>query len=146
MIALCTIAVILTTHIISADGNVSLVSSSSLTIIVPNVPSSKGMVRAALYNSPQEFPRGKVWKETFAVASSGETVLRFENVPAGEYAIALFHDENGNTKMDYNFIGMPVERYGFSNNVRATLSAPDFSQAKFTVRSGVSDTLRIRLQ
>ena len=55
-------------------------------------------------------------------------------LPHGEYAIAVFVDLNGNGKMDKNFLGIPKEQYGFSNNVMGKMAAPSFEQAKFEVK------------
>jgi len=64
-------------------------------------------------------------------------------VPAGEYAIALYHDENNNGKCDRNFFGIPKEGFAFSNNVKPFLSAPSFKSCKFSVpqRKKISITL-----
>ncbi len=55
----------------------------------------------------------------------------FLEVPAGTYALVVLHDENMNARADYNWIGLPKEGYGFSNDARGTLGAPSFSQASF---------------
>ena len=55
-------------------------------------------------------------------------------LPHGEYAIAVFVDLNGNGKMDKNFLGIPKEQYGFSNNVMGKMAAPSFEQAKIEVK------------
>jgi uncharacterized protein (DUF2141 family) len=51
------------------------------------------------------------------------------NLDPGQYAIILFHDENGNGKLDTNALGVPSEPYGFSNNVRGFLGPPTFQDA-----------------
>jgi uncharacterized protein (DUF2141 family) len=51
------------------------------------------------------------------------------NLDPGQYAIILFHDENGNGKIDKNALGVPTEPYGFSNNVQGFLAPPAFSKA-----------------
>jgi uncharacterized protein (DUF2141 family) len=104
-----------------------------------NLRSSNGTFRCELFNSAQGFPRdGK--------ASVGHQVVRVENkraacvfqgLPAGDYAVVAMHDENDNGKMDYNFLGIPVEGYGFSNNPRVLLKAPSFDAAKFRYEGGV---------
>jgi uncharacterized protein (DUF2141 family) len=53
-------------------------------------------------------------------------------VPAGIYAVSVLDDTNMNGKMDFNFIGLPTKGYGFSNDAKATLSAPSFSAASFS--------------
>jgi uncharacterized protein (DUF2141 family) len=66
---------------------------------------------------------------------AGEIDLNLSGIdgmlPHGEYAIAVFVDLNGNGKMDKNFLGIPKEQYGFSNNVMGRMAAPSFEQAKF---------------
>lgn len=57
----------------------------------------------------------------------------FNSIPYGDYAAKPYHDKNGNKKLDTNFIGIPKEPYGFSNNARGTLSAPEYIKAKFTL-------------
>lgn len=55
----------------------------------------------------------------------------FEDIPPGTYAMAVVHDENMNGKLDANWIGVPTEGYGFSNNAKALLGPPSFSAASF---------------
>ncbi len=55
----------------------------------------------------------------------------FENIPPGTYALAVVHDENMNGKLDSNWLGIPKEGYGFSNDVKAVHGAPSFSDASF---------------
>ena len=65
-------------------------------------------------------------------------------VPDGEYAIAAFLDTNANNKMDKNFIGIPKEQYGFSNNAMGRMSAPSFDQAKFSVQGDTIQDIGLR--
>jgi uncharacterized protein (DUF2141 family) len=55
----------------------------------------------------------------------------FLDIPPGTYAMAVIHDENMNGKLDTNWIGIPTEGYGFSNDAKAMLGAPSFSAASF---------------
>ncbi len=57
----------------------------------------------------------------------------FEGLPQGTYAVTLFHDENGNGRLDTNFLRIPKEGYGFSNNPKKRAGPPPFEQAKFPV-------------
>ncbi len=57
------------------------------------------------------------------------------SVPNGEYAIAMHHDINNNNEMDKNWLGYPLEPYGFSRNFKPTISAPDFSDCSFKVNN-----------
>ena len=55
----------------------------------------------------------------------------FDNLPEGDYGIAVIHDENQNEKLDFNDYGMPLEGYGHSNNPSKRQGPPDFSETKF---------------
>ena len=65
-------------------------------------------------------------------------------IPDGEYAIAFFIDANGNKKLDKNFLGIPKEQFGFSNNAMGTLSAPSFEQAKFRVARNTVQNIKLK--
>ena len=66
-------------------------------------------------------------------------------LPYGEYAVTLFVDFNGNQKLDKNFLGIPKEQYGFSNNVMGRMSPPTFDQAKFTIVGPTTQNIKLRI-
>jgi uncharacterized protein (DUF2141 family) len=68
----------------------------------------------------------------------------FSNLEPGRYAAVAFHDENGNGKLDKNFLGVPAEPYGFSNNAQGFLGAPTFGDAAMVLGGGDS-AIRIAL-
>lgn len=94
-------------------------------------------VRVALYSSPSGFSgvkEGKNALQTEVVkAEQNRMTLSFTDLPAGKYAIAAFVDSNGNQKLDSNFLGIPVEPYGFSRDARNALKTPSFEDASFEV-------------
>jgi uncharacterized protein (DUF2141 family) len=57
----------------------------------------------------------------------------------GVYGIKSFQDVNKNGEFDQDFIGLPMERYGFSRDAKPFLSAPGFDRIKFTVPDGASE-------
>jgi uncharacterized protein (DUF2141 family) len=68
----------------------------------------------------------------------------FTDLPAGVYAVSVFHDENMNQKLDKNFVGVPKEGYGASNNPKKKMGPPSFEEAKFQL-SGTEQSLEIKL-
>ena len=88
-------------------------------------------------------------QEASCITSAGDIELQdFEingMIPHGEYAISLFVDSNGNKKIDKNFLGIPKEQYGFSNNVMGRMSAPSFDQAKFVVTGPTTQNIKLRI-
>ena len=80
--------------------------------------------------------------ETFIeLKESHEFVI---NLPEGLYAIALFVDTNKNLKIDKNFLGIPKEQFGFSNNAMGKLSAPSFEQARFKVEGNTLQNIKLK--
>ncbi len=104
-----------------------------LLIEVASVSPKKGPVMVALFQSPEGFPMEPskaVYREKI-LAIQGRAQLRIEGLRTGTYAVALFHDTNEDGELNLNFLGVPKEGYGVSNNVRNKFSAPKFSQASF---------------
>ena len=83
---------------------------------------------------------------TVSISSEAKEILEVTtDIPDGDYAIALFVDTNGNNKIDKNFIGIPKEQYGFSNNVMGRMAAPSFEQAKFEVTGPTIQNITLRI-
>lgn len=87
----------------------------SITATVPNVTSSNGEVLFAMY-SEDSFMKKEPEFAAKSEIKNGKATAIFENVPEGNYAIVVLHDENGNGKMDFKAGGMPAENYGTSGN------------------------------
>ena len=112
-----------------------------------------GTLMLAIYNNAEAF-EGSVVKEKrseIGVFKGLELYLEPQDstqlsteIPDGEYAIAFFIDANGNKKLDKNFLGIPKEQYGFSNNAMGTLSAPTFEQAKFMVAGNTIQNIKLK--
>ncbi|MEM1270727.1 MAG: DUF2141 domain-containing protein, partial [Bacteroidota bacterium] len=98
-------------------------ATSTVVVEVTGIPSAEGVVGCALFNDPDPFPmkrEGAVQSQEHPADPAGVT-CRFEGVPAGAYAFSTSHDKNVNGKTDTNFLGMPKEAWGVSNNVRPRL-------------------------
>jgi uncharacterized protein (DUF2141 family) len=102
----------------------------NLTVRIENIKDDQGQVAVALFNNASDFPK-KRFQGKVTPAKKGEVEVVFENLPAGDYAISILHDANKDGKMNTNFMGIPKEGYGFSNNVMGTMGPPSFEKAKF---------------
>lgn len=114
----------------------------TLTINFTGMQSDKGAVYIGLHNQENEFLK-KHFKEGIATITNKKATFVFENIPQGEYAISSFHDENANNKMDTNFIGIPKEPIGISNNAKGFMGPPKYKDAKFTITKNISMTIKI---
>ncbi|MCU0438740.1 MAG: DUF2141 domain-containing protein [Raineya sp.] len=108
-------------------------ATGKLKIEITKIQSTKGKVLLNLFNNAKGFPTQNkyAYKTAELEIKDGKAYVEFSDLPYGDYAVAVLHDENDNKKMDYNFLGMPKEGYCFSNNYRPTIKNPSFRQAGF---------------
>ncbi len=113
------------------------VSQGSINVEVSGMRSNAGEVRVNLYDSKDGFP-SEPKKAVMALVSkieNNESKVVFKDIPFGDYAISVLHDENGNKKMDLNWLMIPKEGFGASNNSKGSLGPPSFSNARFRLES-----------
>ena len=109
-------------------------SCPGIHVTILNIRNSAGAVACALFESPDGFPAEFLHAATNIMmikVRAARARCDFEDIPPGTYALAVIHDENMNGKLDTNWLGIPTEGYGFSNDAKAVLQAPSFSAASF---------------
>ena len=108
--------------------------SSDFTLHITGFGEAKGEVRIAMFDSESAYKEKK--EPVYAVVlpvDSTEVNWSVAELPKGEYAIAIYHDKNTNGKLDTNFLGIPKERYGFSNDARGKFGPASWNDARFEV-------------
>lgn len=105
-------------------------STTKLTIHIEGFENSNGMARVALINSKENYGQDKLYKG-FVTKITKKQVILITDLPRGEYAVKVFHDENENEQLDTRIFGIPAESYGFSNNARGTMGPPEYEKAVF---------------
>ena len=127
-----------------ATAEVPATMPRSIEVTVENVRSSKGLITAVLYgDDPDTFlKRGARLDRIRVDAQEGETVLCLKAPATGRYTVALYHDENGNKEFDRNFLGIPSEGYGFSNNPGFRFGKPEQEETLVTIQDPLT-ALRI---
>ena len=131
----------------------SLNISADELIINLSGQTKEGVLSLAVYDNAEAYNysvKGEKRSEE-GVFSGIETFIKLKdshefviNLPEGVYAIALFVDANKNLKIDKNFLGIPKEQFGFSNNAMGKLSAPSFEQAKFKVEGNTLQNIKLK--
>lgn len=111
--------------------------TGSITVHIKDLKNNVGMLGVSLYNSKKGFPAK--YEQAYAnqlkkITGTSETVV-FENIPFGNYAVSVTHDENSNGKLEKNFIGMPKEGVGVSNNPKIGMGGPKFNDCVFTLNT-----------
>ncbi|MBT8317020.1 MAG: DUF2141 domain-containing protein [Lutibacter sp.] len=105
-------------------------SENTITVTVPNVLNNNGKINFALFTQ-ENFRKQPLFAKSSSI-ENGKSIVTFEKVPTGTYAIICFHDENNNDQMDFQENGMPKESYGTSNNPM-NFGPPQFDSSKFQV-------------
>ena len=110
--------------------------------------STKGHVICGIFRSAEGFPKEtkRAFKLVNLPANPGGVLCAFSDLPAGSYAISVFHDENDDGVLNTNFAGMPREGYGFSNNHTHAMHPASFEESHFTVEAQGTTQLHIRLK
>ncbi len=107
---------------------------SSILVEIGGLRSNRGQIMACMTANPKTFPdcqKDPNARHFTVPAQNGETV-QFKDVPQGRYAIALFHDENANGRMD-KMMMLPKEGFGFSRDAPLVFGPPRFGAASFQV-------------
>jgi uncharacterized protein (DUF2141 family) len=120
--------------------------TSSVTVVVSELVSTRSAVKLYFYNVRATFLQHGGYAFMRVVQPGGQSRIQLPiELSNGEWAVVITQDINNNDKLDKNFLGIPTEPYAFSNNVRPTVSAPDFNQCKFLV-SGPGKVVTIVLK
>lgn len=109
---------------------------ASVEVVVTDVRDATGTIMVALFQDPETFLK-KPYSGKMTKAVEGQVHVTFDNVAPGEYAASIIHDANDNRKLDSNFIGIPKEGFGFSNDAMGTFGPPSFAKAKFRISGPV---------
>lgn len=115
-----------------------------LTVQVGNVRAARGHVRIDVCPQAQFLKANCPWSGA-APAVVGITAVTVRDLPPGRYAVQAYLDENDNHDVDRNFLGLPKEGVGFSNDARVVFSPPKFADAVFAF-SGDAQTIRLKLR
>ena len=107
--------------------------SADLQVDISQTEQNNGLVYFALYDSPSAYDQQRMREGMTSKAGDTPPSAVFADLPAGEYVVAVFQDENGNQKLDTNLMGIPREPYGFSQDAIGAMGPPDFSSAAVTL-------------
>lgn len=119
-------------------------NNPKLTIKISNIEKMQGEIKVGVFNTGTNFlKQGAAIKNYSIKVDKNTALLTITDLPKGEYAITMYHDENSDNECNRNFIGIPKEPYGFSNNIKPRMSAPKYEDCKFELTENI--TLHIKM-
>lgn len=109
--------------------------AADLEVVVSGLRSAEGHARVALHEraAGAAFEDGGVVAATYRRASKGKIRVVFADLAPGEYAVAAYHDADGDGKLAQNMVGLPTEGFGFSNGAVGFMGPPSFDKAAVTI-------------
>jgi uncharacterized protein (DUF2141 family) len=117
--------------------------ASELRLTVNDIGVNEGIINVAVFNTEESYNGGKPVAVKSVAVTANTLSTDFTELADGHYAIKIMHDENSNGKLDTNFIGIPTEGYGFSNN-GGRFGPASYSDAKFSVTGNTEITIKLR--
>lgn len=106
-------------------------NSTNFKLVIHGIDEIEGEIRIAVFDSKKTYTKEPIHAIVLPVDST--TMVWEENMPFGEYAIAVYHDKNKNGKIDTNLLGIPKEDYGFSNDARGKFGPASWKDSMFKI-------------
>ncbi len=123
-----------------------ITTAQNLEVTFSGIRSSSGQIRLEVFIDEEGFDKEKgvaVKRYKKSHLNNGAFTVKLD-LPPGTYGLALLDDENNDDKMNYSFIGLPKEGFGFSNYYLSGLSKPKFEAFKFTIQK--NQTLKVLMR
>lgn len=130
-----------------SSGTKATITHSSLTVMVDGLKNQKGQICFSLFASSQGFPSSgdRALQANCVRVKSTPIEITFDNLQAGSYAVAVIHDANSDRTLNRNFLGIPTEGFGFSQNPIIQTGPPKFMDSVVIV-TGKNTNIQIQLQ
>jgi uncharacterized protein (DUF2141 family) len=130
-----------------ALGASAAAQTGKLAVRMTNFAHNRGVVRLHLHNQAESFPTkpAESVRTDSADISGNQALVVFDDLPYGEYAIAVHHDEDGDGRVNTNLLGIPTEDMGVSNDAKGSFGPPKYEDAKFEFNKKEM-VIKIRIQ
>jgi uncharacterized protein (DUF2141 family) len=110
--------------------------------------SDEGQALVALFLNGNGWPDadGPVFATAAVAIRDGQATAEFDDVPAGPFAVSVFHDTDGDRTLDTDAVGIPSEDYGFSADARKMFGPPSFEAASLQLAAGETKQIAVTVK
>lgn len=120
------------------------IENPQLTLKISNIEKMQGEIIIGIFNQDKNFLKDGFAIKNYKIKVDKNTAfITINDLPKGEYAITMYHDENSDNECNRNFMGIPKEGYAFSNNFKPKFGPPKFKDCKFDLSE--NKTLNIKM-
>ncbi len=123
-------------------------NSQSVEILITGIRTNKGQILIGVFKDNESFQKEEAFlNKRFAKTGISNKELRVQfSLEPGTYGLSLLDDENSSGNMEYNFLGIPKEGFGFSDYYHTGLTRPKFDSFKFTMNKDETRKITIRIK
>ena len=118
-----------------ASGLRAETATGALVVELTGMASDDGSIVYAMWTGPEDWLEDNALHAGFVPIEAGQARIEFTELPYGEYAISVYHDRNGNEKLDTGLFRIPREPIGTSNDAPARFGPPKYEDAVFRLES-----------
>ena len=116
----------------------STIYPGKIIVTIVGFENNEGDCRFAINNSEELHEReDTVFIGLILPIKNDTVVVEIDSLNYGWYAIKVLEDENRNAELDTDFLGIPSERYGYSNDASGWFGPPSWEKAKFLLNQEV---------
>lgn len=126
----------------------STIDGQNVEVTITGIRNTEGQMVLGVFSDDESFRKEQSYRElryTKKDVSDGEMKVQF-TIPPGTYGISILDDETGDGIMEYNFLGMPKEGFGFSDYYHTGLKLPKFDAFKFDLAEGQKKSIIVRIR
>jgi uncharacterized protein (DUF2141 family) len=127
---------------------VAIAQQNTLSVSISGIIDVKGNIYVYLYTSEEGFPMEIEQAISFKKIRLTKTSVttNFYKLKKGTYAVSVYHDIDSNGKINQNFLGIPKEPVGVSNNAKGFMGSPKYEDAKFNISKNKSININLSKQ
>lgn len=116
--------------------SINQAQTANISVEVRNVQYITGSIKLGIFDKVHNYrTKSDPYVRASQAATDSVAHFIFENVPFGRYAIATYHDENGDDSLNTKKLGIPIEGIGFSGIFNSRIKPPDFNMASFHLKA-----------
>lgn len=123
---------------------------ATLTVNVVGGRPAGGQVVVSLFDSEKSYMKAPVAEDRQPLGADGRATVTFGGLQPGDYAVSIFHDEDSDGELDTNFLGIPTEKVGFSNDAKPRMGPAPYEKARLDLAPGATEIIihlgRARMQ
>lgn len=120
--------------------------AASLVVRVGGLRNDVGVLGCDLYAGKDGFPDRGGFRTATAAIHDGRASCVFAGLAPGTYAVTVIHDEDEDGDVRVNFLGIPLEGYGFSNNRAHAFRAPTWEESSFRLDAGEEKVIDVAIR